>query len=136
LFTLYASLFMTPKQRILAVLDRQPVDRLPVDLWHTPEVGEMLRAHFAVSDDLALYKAMGLDKIVWVFMDYKTDAGERAGAQSGAGAESGGSRTMWGVPLKGVQAGAAHYMEFGEAPLKNILTMVETVRQLGGNSEP
>ena len=108
---------MTPKQRILAVLQRKPVDRLPVDLWHTPEVGEMLRTHFAVSDDLALYKAMGLDKIVWVFMDYKTDAGERAGAQAGAGAESGGSRTMWGVPLKGVQAGAAHYMEFGAAPL-------------------
>jgi hypothetical protein len=29
---------MTPKERIVAVLNRQPVNRLPVDLWHTPEV--------------------------------------------------------------------------------------------------
>ena len=108
---------MTHRERILAILDRRPVDRLPVDLWHTPEIGEMLRRHFGVADDLGLYKAMKLDKIVWNFMDYRTDAGERAGAQSGAGAEDGGSRTMWGVPIKYVQAGEAHYAEFGEAPL-------------------
>jgi uroporphyrinogen decarboxylase len=90
---------------------------LPVDLWHTPEIGHMLREHCGVADDLSVYKTLGLDKIFWVFLDYKTDQGERAGAQSGAGAEAGGSRTMWGVPLKGVQAGSAHYMEFAEAPL-------------------
>ncbi len=108
---------MTPKERILAVLGRKPVDRLPVDLWHTPEIGAALRQHFGVADDLAVYRALGLDKIVWVFMDYNSGSGERAGAQSGAGAESGGSRTMWGVPLEDVQAGAASYAEFASAPL-------------------
>lgn len=108
---------MTPKERVLAVLARQPVDRLPVDLWHTPEIGAALRRHFDVGTDLAAYRALGLDKIVWVFPDYATGSGERAGAQSGAGAESGGSRTMWGVPLKDIQAGEAHYAEFAGAPL-------------------
>lgn len=108
---------MTPKQRILAILNREPVDRIPVDLWHTPEVVAMLKAHFGVADDFAMWKALGLDKIVWDFMDYRTDDGDRAGAQSGAGAESGGARTMWGVPLRGIQSGEAHYMEFGDAPL-------------------
>jgi len=108
---------MTPKQRVLSVLQRLPVDRLPVDLWYTPEIGEMLRAHFAVADDMALYKAMNLDKIVWVFLDYKSEIGERTGVQSGAGAESGGSRTTWGAPLRGIKAGTAHYMEVGAAPL-------------------
>ncbi|MGP8270451.1 MAG: uroporphyrinogen decarboxylase family protein [Terracidiphilus sp.] len=108
---------MTPRERILAVLKRQPLDRLPVDLWHTPEIGELLRRHCGVADDLAMYRALGLDKIVWVFMDYRTAEGERAGSQSGAGAEDGGSRTMWGVPLKDIEAGEAHYAEFGEAPL-------------------
>jgi len=108
---------MTPKERVLATLNRQPVDRLPVDLWHTPEIASALRQHFGVSDDFAMWKALGLDKIVWDFMDYRTDAGDRAGAQSGAGAESGGDRTMWGVPLKDIQAGEAHYAEFGDAPL-------------------
>jgi uroporphyrinogen decarboxylase len=108
---------MTPKQRILATLNRQPVDRTPVDLWHTPEIAADLRKHFGVPDDFAMWKALGLDKIVWDFIDYQTDAGERAGGQSGAGAESGGDRTMWGVPLVNIQAGEAHYAEFGTAPL-------------------
>jgi uroporphyrinogen decarboxylase len=107
---------MTPKERILAILNRQPVDRIPVDLWHTPEIAAALRQHFGVADDFAMWRALGLDKIVWDFIDYKTDAG-RAGGQSGAGAESGGDRTMWGVPLKNIQAGEAHYAEFGDAPL-------------------
>lgn len=110
---------MTPRERVLAILDRKPVDRIPIDLWHTPEIGAMLRKHFGVADDLSLYRAMKLDKIVWDFMEYRTEAGEATGAQSGAGAESGGSRTMWGVPLKGIQAGAAYYAEFGEAPMKD-----------------
>ena len=113
---------MNPRERILATLDRQPVDRLPVDLWHTPEIGAALRAHCGVTTDLDLYRALRLDKIVWVFMDYRAEAGERAGAQSGAGAERGGSRTMWGVPLKEVQAGAARYAEFGAAPLAGFET--------------
>ena len=82
---------MSPKERILAILNRQPVDRIPIDLWHTPEIATLLRQHFGVADDLSLYRAMNLDKIVWDFMEYKTAAGESAGSQSGAGAESGSS---------------------------------------------
>jgi len=108
---------MTPKERVLATLNRQPVDRLPIDLWHTPEIAAMLRQHTGAADDFAMWRALGLDKIVWNFMDYRTEEGDRAGAQSGAGAEAGGQRTMWGVPLKNIQAGEARYAEFGEAPL-------------------
>jgi len=110
---------MTPRERVLAILNRHPVDRIPIDLWHTPEISAMLRQHFGVTDDLDLYRAMRLDKIVWNFMDYRTLEGEAAGAQSGAGAEAGASRTMWGVPLKNIQAGAAEYAEFGDAPMKD-----------------
>lgn len=108
---------MTPRERVLAILNREPVDRLPVDLWYAPEVGKLLREHCGVSSDLEMYRALNLDKIVWVFMDYRTEDGGRAGAQSGAGAETQGSRTMWGVPLKDIEAGDAHYAEFGSAPL-------------------
>ena len=113
---------MTPKERILAVLNRHPVDRLPVDLWHTPEIAAALRSHFKVPDDFAMWRALGLDKIVWDFVDYRNGEGERAGGQSGAGAESGGTRTMWGVPLKEIQAGEAHYAEFGSAPMADFNT--------------
>jgi len=39
---------MTPRERILAVLDCRPVDRLPVDLWHTLEIGAMWFLAFCV----------------------------------------------------------------------------------------
>jgi uroporphyrinogen decarboxylase len=61
-------------------------------------------------------------------MDYQTEAGDRAGAQSGAGAESGGDRTMWGVPLKDIQAGEAHYAEFGSAPMAGYDTPADVNR--------
>lgn len=111
---------MKPRERILAVLNRKPVDRLPVDLWHTPEIGALLRQHTGTKTDLEMYGALGLDKIVWVFMDYQTAAGESAGSQVGAAAQ--GARTMWGVPLKGIKAGAAHYEEFAGAPMKGFET--------------
>jgi uroporphyrinogen decarboxylase len=116
---------MNSRDRILAVLNRHPVDRPPVDIWHTPEVVSALKRHFGVGDEYAVWKSLGLDKIVWVFMDYKSASGESTGSQVGAGAESAATRTMWGVPLKGIQSGAAHYEEFGEAPMKDVETAAQ-----------
>lgn len=59
--TLFGS--VTPKERILATFNRQPVDRLPVNLWHTPEIAAALRKYCGVSDDMAMWEAFGLDKI-------------------------------------------------------------------------
>ena len=111
---------MEPKARVLSALQREPIDRIPVDLWHTPEIGADLCAHFGVDDDLDMYEALGLDKVVWVFMDYASDENERAGSQ--VGATTSGSRTMWGVPLKHVQAGVGHYEEFAGAPMADYET--------------
>jgi len=113
---------MNIRERLMATLNREPVDRLPVDLWHTPEVGQALREHTGTDSDLDMYRALGLDKIVWVFMGYKSHGGETTGSQVGAGAESAATRTMWGVPLRGIQSGQAHYEEFGEAPMKGYET--------------
>lgn len=114
---------MTPRERIQAVLARQPTDRLPVDIWHTPEVLASLEAHFGVRGDYAVWEALGVDKLVWVFMNYRAAGGASAGSQ--VGAEAAGDRTMWGVPLKGMQAGVAHYDEFGEAPMKHVTGTAE-----------
>lgn len=40
---------MTRKERILAAVNHQPVDRIPTDMWATPEVQEMLYEHFDIS---------------------------------------------------------------------------------------
>ena len=54
---------MTPRERIMAAIRRQPLDRLPTDMWATPEVWEALFAHFAVNNRLDLYDRLGIDGI-------------------------------------------------------------------------
>jgi len=99
---------MTPRERIIATINRQPTDRRPVDLWCTPEVLDTLRDYTSVQDKLALYGALDIDKIVWIFPGYNgryfdpNDSGEI---------------TMWGVPTRMVKAGLATYQEYINPPL-------------------
>lgn len=58
-------------------------------------------------------------------MDCLSASGESTGSQVGAGAESATTRTMWGVPLRGIPSGEAHYEEFGEAPMKDCETAAD-----------
>ena len=92
----HADLFSSHVSRLQAILDREPVDRLAVDLWYTPEVGEALRRHTGTESDLEMCVALGLDKIVWVFPSRRDAMPDR---------------TSWGVPLRPVQAGKARYEE-------------------------
>ncbi len=58
---------MTPRERIMATINRQPVDRPLVDLWCTPEVLDTLREYTSTQDELEVYNKLGVDKIVWIF---------------------------------------------------------------------
>ena len=109
---------MKPRERILAVLNGRRPDRIPIDLWYTPEIAIKLKEHYGVDNDYSLYEAMKIDKIVWLFPEYNGPA-ENQKSSSQVGAEAVGSKTMWGVPLKKIKAGKAVYYEFGDAPLKN-----------------
>lgn len=99
---------MTPRERILATINRQPVDRPPVDLWCTPEVLDTLRIYTSLEDEFAVYNKLGVDKIVWIFPGYggryfdPNDSGEI---------------TMWGVPTRMVKAGLATYQEYINPPI-------------------
>ncbi len=99
---------MTPHARILATLHRRPTDRVPVDVWLTPEVLASLQHHVGEPDEFTLYEKLGVDKIAWVFPGYGE---ERFDPNDSAG------RDPWGVPTRKVQSGLATYQEFGEGPL-------------------
>ena len=105
---------MTAHERITAVLNRDPVDRLPVDIWVTPEIGDALKEHFGVEDDLDLFKALGVDKIVWTWPGYVGGPNEDG---QPSGTHFGGKRSMWGTPLRDMNTGTALYQEFGAPPL-------------------
>lgn len=55
---------MTPRERVLAAIRHQPVDRLPCDIWATGEVWDSLRAHFAEDDPLRIRDLLGIDGII------------------------------------------------------------------------
>lgn len=99
---------MTSHERLLATINRQPVDRIPVDVWLTPEVLASLMAHLGEQDEYALYRKLGVDKIAWVFPGYGSDKFD-PNASDG--------HDLWGVPTHRVQSGLATYQEFGEGPL-------------------
>ena len=44
---------MNSKERMLAAINRQPVDRIPTDIWATGEVWAKLRNHFGANADIA-----------------------------------------------------------------------------------
>jgi len=101
---------MTPRERILAILHRKPADRIPVDIWHTPEVLESLRKHTGLQDPLEVYRRLGLDKIVGAGPAY---------APRPIDPKEGRARSMWGILTRTVQAGAATYEEVVDSPLAN-----------------
>ena len=54
---------MNHRERILAAIRHEPVDRVPTDMWATQEVKDALFAHFQVDNILDLYDRLGVDGI-------------------------------------------------------------------------
>ena len=57
---------MTHRERILAAINHQPTDRVPLDYWGVGEITEKLMQHFNVKTWLDMSKAMDLDSIMGV----------------------------------------------------------------------
>ena len=102
---------MNSHQRILATLEGKPVDRVPVDVWLTPEALESTMRHVGADDELGLYRELGVDKIVWIFPGYQSERYDPNDSQG---------RDPWGVPTHKVRSGLATYQEFGEGPLADL----------------
>jgi uroporphyrinogen decarboxylase len=110
---------MNPKERVLAILNREPVDRIPVDIWYTTEVLESLYAHFGADNEPDLYKKMGIDKIPWFGAEYP---------------ETGG-RTLWGTTSRRAHAGSSEYIEIDKPGLAGFET-VESLKDYPYWPEP
>lgn len=106
---------MEAKERVQAILNRQSVDRIPVDMWWTPEVFQALADHTGQKDELSVSKALGLDKMPWTGLLYKGKLRETK--------EENHIASFWGVLLEKTQSGAAEYAEMVENPLLNYGTV-------------
>jgi uroporphyrinogen decarboxylase len=73
---------MKPRDRVLAALDHQPPDRVPVDITHGqifPELEDKLRFHYEVRDTEAIRVALGID-LRWVRPNYLRPEGPTSDA--------------------------------------------------------
>ncbi len=61
---------MTSRERILAAVRHQPLDRFPTDIWAVPETWRKLREHFEVEDDLEVYDRLAIDGIMGISPAY------------------------------------------------------------------
>jgi uroporphyrinogen decarboxylase len=59
---------MNSRERMLAAINREPVDRIPTDIWATPEVFAKLHSHFG--DGVDLRSALHIDGMAGLGPDY------------------------------------------------------------------
>ena len=103
---------MTPKERWLAVLQRRPVDRLPMDYWGTPEATEKLMAYLAVDTPNAMRDALHIDHLVTVGPKY-------------VGPPLVDGKDIYGLRFKTVSYETGVYSECSEHPLAHFETVEE-----------
>lgn len=101
---------MTSRERVLAALDRETPDRLPVDLWLVPELVAKFQDLLDVETELEVYRALGVDKIVTLAVPYNTRHGSDPN-----------DTDQWGVSFQTVEAGEnAQYREVASRPLADM----------------
>ena len=127
---------MTHRERILAAVNHQPTDRIPTDMWATPEVQELLFDHFNISIGkasktdtigllggylsrgvealLELWDKLGVDGIIDVRAPYIGDKQET---------KDGILYTEWGFGYKAIDYGMGVYDEQVVFPLDGISTI-------------
>jgi uroporphyrinogen decarboxylase len=101
---------MTPRERWLAVMNRQKPDRIPTDYWGTPETALMLQRHFGAS---TLNEA--LDRMQ---VDYLITVGPRY-----VGPDLPPDTSVFGVHYRDVDYGSGTYAEAETHPLAQYTTV-------------
>ena len=104
---------MTPRLRMLAAINHQPLDRIPTDFWATPEVFEKLQAHFGPGVDIR--DPLGIDGFAGTGPTY---IGPAVPTHT-----DGTTENMWGMRHTKVHYGAGTYNEQIFWPLAHARTI-------------
>jgi uroporphyrinogen decarboxylase len=116
----------SPRDRVLAAINHQPVDRVPTDYWGTPEVTEMLLDHLGCETQLGMYDRLGIDGIVGVAPPYigpiLSDFEEGPGQ----------ALQSWGMRFERQEYGSGVYWEQSLHPLAD----AETIEDLDAYAWP
>jgi uroporphyrinogen decarboxylase len=112
---------MNSRERILAAINHQPVDRVPTDIWATPEVMDKLRARFGSDEDVR--QALHIDGIADIRPAYigppLTTCPDDAGIDFKV------FYGVWGAGLQWMEHGTGRYLEQLNYPLANAMTSAD-----------
>lgn len=100
-------LTMNSRERVLAAINLLPVDRIPTDIWATPEVIAKLKGHFGTTTDFRA--ALHIDGFAWVGPDYTGPALPAVGP--------GETVNFWGIRTRRVPHEGGAYDEQSHYPL-------------------
>ncbi|NPV09906.1 MAG: hypothetical protein HPY83_18335 [Anaerolineae bacterium] len=124
---------MSPRERVLTSLNWREPDRVPIQVYLTPEVESMLRAHFGIRDaatrqdsaariSTATRQTHGDDALlVHLGVDFRTIEPEWKGPVKPA--RDGITYDIWGAGYRRVFHGSGHYDEAVELPLAQLHTL-------------
>ncbi len=104
---------MNSRERILAAIARQPIDRIPTDYWATSEVTANLRRHFGEKADLEAL----------LHIDGFRGAGPVYVGPALPPMPQGESIDHWGIRNKNMDYGTGVYSEITEPPLARARTL-------------
>lgn len=109
---------MTSRERVLTAARRGKPDRIPLDLWCTPEVYDMLKAHFSVETEREVWERLHLDKIVGVSPEYVGPPARDLGDGTS-------EVPPWWNRVRTIEYGTGSYDEFIDWPLRSAATIAE-----------
>ncbi len=104
---------MNSKERMLAAINRKPIDRVPTDIWATAEVWTKLRNHFGESADIAA--ELHIDAFAGVAPEYTGPALPQAAQNE--------TINMWGMRTRLVPHEGGAYDEQYFCPLAGAATI-------------
>jgi len=105
---------MNARERVLAVLNRETPDRLPVDIWLVPELVEKFKQKLGVDDEMDVYRQLDIDKIAWVNVPFKGELSKISGQEQ---------VNHWGVGFEMIEAN--NDVEYGEVSFNPLLELDE-----------
>jgi uroporphyrinogen decarboxylase len=104
---------MNHRERYLAAINRQPVDRIPTDIWATAEVWDKLRAHFGEGVDI--HETLHIDGMKGIAPEYIGPALTAAAEDEVV--------DYWGIVRRRTQYATGVYNELARHPLAAAQTM-------------
>ncbi len=109
---------MSSRERAPAAINRQPIDRIPTDIWATPEVWAKLRARFGEVADVE--RALHIDGFAGAGPEYVGPSLPPVGEEE--------TVDFWGIRTRRVPHEGSAYYEQSFFPLAAAETMDDLAR--------